>query len=574
MLFPEQTPIATEAHSGYSVFSRKYRPQNFAELIGQPDLVKTLTHALEAERVGHAYLFSGVRGVGKTTVARILAKSLNCKGADGENTAPVIASCGVCDACVGIAESRHIDVLEMDAASQTGIDNIREIIDSLKYKPVRARYKIIIMDETHMLSKAAFNGLLKTLEEPPPHVKFIFATTEIQKIPVTVLSRCQVLDLKKINAKDLHFCLRNVCEREKIAFESEALTLLVRAAAGSARDALSLLDRAVSGGSGAVLSDDIRGMLGGSDETALADVFENILSGDTAAALKRVGVLFAGGADAILFLKDLLRRTETLARLKHTGEPGEHEAITDEELEICKKQAQAFETPKLSRFWSVLIEALSVSQTAPDASAVCEMAIIRMSFGINAPDPIAILKQGFVLNPSAAATPVSGALAEAVDLQTATDPTSPQPAKIAPDLSSFEKLLSFLDEKRESLLKNRLEYDIRVSEYSDGVIRYSPATEKIDPRFVMETQNKLRTLTGKNWLISLADTGAEAGVSVAEKKRAFRSALKEKIEAHPFMQKIKDHFPGSIIEDVRHVAPVSFSSDDPGADEENRIDRE
>src|SRR5882724_817785 len=323
--------MSVKRGEAYRVLARKYRPSDFTGLIGQDALVKTLSNAFAGGRIAHAFMLTGVRGVGKTTTARITAKALNCIGPDGKRKEPTMTPCGVCEPCVAITESRHIDILEMDAASRTGIDDIREIIEGVRYAPAEARYKVYIIDEVHMLSKAAFNGLLKTLEEPPPHVKFIFATTEVRKVPVTVLSRCQRFDLRRIEAGRLAELMRGISAKEGIAIEEEALRLIARAAEGSARDGLSILDQAIAHASGTVETESVRGMLGLADRALIIDLFEEVMHGDVAAALPRLKQLYDVGADPAVVLEDLAGFTHLVTRLKLAPSALADEALSEEE---------------------------------------------------------------------------------------------------------------------------------------------------------------------------------------------------------------------------------------------------
>ncbi|MCW5752146.1 MAG: DNA polymerase III subunit gamma/tau, partial [Alphaproteobacteria bacterium] len=328
----------------YRVLARKYRPQTFAELVGQEAMVRTLTNAIESGRIAHAFILTGVRGVGKTTTARIIARALNCTGADGAG-GPTIEPCGQCDSCRRIAEDRHVDVQEMDAASRTGIDDIREIIESVRYAPASARFKIYIIDEVHMLSTQAFNGLLKTLEEPPPHVKFIFATTEIRKVPVTVLSRCQRFDLRRIEPETLIGHLAAIAERESVEAEREALTLIARAAEGSMRDGLSLLDQAIAHGGGRVLAAPVRDMLGLADRGQVYEVYEGAMRGDAAGAIASLGRQYDGGADPLVVLQDMLELTHWLTRIKVTPEAADDPTMADAERDSARQLAERLSMP-------------------------------------------------------------------------------------------------------------------------------------------------------------------------------------------------------------------------------------
>src|SRR5271155_4700660 len=363
----------------YRVLARKYRPQDFTGLIGQEALVKTLRNAFATGRIAHAFMLTGVRGVGKTTTARIIARALNCIGPDGKTTQPTIQPCGVCDPCVAIAESRHVDVQEMDAASRTGIDDIREIIEGARYAPASARYKVYIIDEVHMLSKQAFNGLLKTLEEPPPHVKFVFATTEIRKVPVTVLSRCQRFDLRRIPVGMLAAHYEKVARAEGISIEAEALATIARAADGSVRDGLSLLDQAIAQGDGGnVTAAQVADMLGVADRGQVFDLMEAVLEGRAADALALTDRAHLLGADLGVLLGDLLELTHTLSRLKTV--PALRTAQELAELERGRGAALAdrIGIPVLGRAWQMLLKGTAEIEAAPDRRSAAEMVLIRL----------------------------------------------------------------------------------------------------------------------------------------------------------------------------------------------------
>ena len=373
----------------YRVLARKYRPSDFDSLIGQEAMVRTLSNAIDSGRLAHAFVLTGVRGVGKTTTARIIAKALNCTEHDG----PSINPCGVCDNCKAISESRHVDVLEMDAASRTGVDDIREIIESVRYAPVSARYKIYIIDEVHMLSKNAFNALLKTLEEPPEHVKFIFATTEIRKLPVTVLSRCQRFDLKRVEADVLITHLAKLVDQEGCKAEDGALKLIARAAEGSVRDSLSLLDQAIAHGAGEVTESQVRDMLGLADRALVLDLFEQLMKGDVATGLSTLRHQYDAGADPAVVLNDLLEVTHWLTRLKVTPDTGTDTLVSEAERKQGGEMAQSLSMPHLTRAWQMLLKGLGEVRTAPSPIAAAEMVLIRLCYAANLPSPADLVKQ-------------------------------------------------------------------------------------------------------------------------------------------------------------------------------------
>lgn len=384
----------TEAGSGdaYRVLARKYRPKDFSTLIGQEALVRILTNAIESGRIAQAFILTGVRGVGKTTTARIIAKALNCTGADGSG-GPTATPCGRCDNCLSIAEDRHLDVIEMDAASNTGVDNIREVIDGARYRPVAARYKIYIFDEVHMLSKNAFNALLKTLEEPPEHVKFIFATTEIRKVPVTILSRCQRFDLRRVPIDQLFSHFKTISETENRTVEEDALTLVARAADGSVRDGLSILDQAIALSDGAVTAEQVRMMLGLADRAQVFDLFEAVMAGRAADALSMIGALYDTGADPSVILQDMLELTHWLTRAKLTPDIAERPSTPELERTRGLAMAQTLAMPVLTRCWQMLLKGLDETRAAPNPLQAAEMALIRLMHTASLPSPGELIKQ-------------------------------------------------------------------------------------------------------------------------------------------------------------------------------------
>ncbi|MGD0867129.1 MAG: DNA polymerase III subunit gamma/tau, partial [Rhizomicrobium sp.] len=383
-LAPTLPPLAKA--EAYRVLARKYRPQDFTGLIGQDALVRTLKNAFATGRIAHAFMLTGVRGVGKTTTARIIARALNCEGPDGKRKEPTIQPCGVCEPCIAIAESRHVDVQEMDAASRTGIDDIREIIEGVRYAPASARYKVYIIDEVHMLSKQAFNGLLKTLEEPPPHVKFIFATTEIRKVPVTVLSRCQRFDLRRIETDELVAHLESISQKESVNIERAALALIARAAEGSVRDALSLLDQAIAHDEEhAITAESVRDMLGLADRGRILDLFEKTMGGKVQEALAGLTELYDRGADPLVVMQDLLETTHFLTRVKVA--PGA-EGFFDGGSGEAKRAAEIatkLPVPALTRAWQILLKGLFEVRDAVRPIAAAEMALIRLAYAADLP---------------------------------------------------------------------------------------------------------------------------------------------------------------------------------------------
>ena len=374
------------APSAYRVLARKYRPETFADLVGQDAMVRTLKNAFAADRIAQAFIMTGIRGTGKTTTARIIAKGMNCIGPDG-NGGPTTEPCGQCEHCVAIMEGRHVDVMEMDAASNTGVGNIREIIDSVHYRAASARYKVYIIDEVHMLSTGAFNALLKTLEEPPEHVKFIFATTEIRKVPVTVLSRCQRFDLRRIEPEIMIGLMRKIASAESAEITDDALALITRAAEGSARDATSLLDQAISHGAGETTADQVRAMLGLADRGRVLDLFDLVLRGDAAGALHELSSQYSDGADPMAVLRDLAEITHWVSVVKITPDAAEDPTVSPQERARGLTMAEALPMRVLTRLWQMLLKSLDEVAAAPNAMMAAEMAIIRLTHVADLPSP-------------------------------------------------------------------------------------------------------------------------------------------------------------------------------------------
>ena len=566
----------TEPAQPYRVLARKYRPADFTGLIGQEALVRTLSNAFATGRIAHAFMLTGVRGVGKTTTARIIARALNCIGADGKGKEPTIQPCGVCEPCTSIAESRNVDVQEMDAASRTGIDDIREIIEGVRYAPVAARYKVYIIDEVHMLSKQAFNGLLKTLEEPPPHVKFIFATTEIRKVPVTVLSRCQRFDLRRIDSAELAAYLATLAEKEKVKIEEDALALIARAAEGSARDGLSLLDQAIAHGEGDMITaDTVRQMLGLADRGRVLDIFENLMGGKLAEALTDLGGLYGAGADPLAVTQDLLETTHFLTRVKVAPaaqgffDGGSGEAKRAAEL------AAKLSVASLTRAWQILLKGLFEVRDATRPISACEMVLIRLAHAAELPPTDKLVKD--LMESGSIPAPRGGGGAPAPSSSSRVPVASgaamlaraPMPAPSlngsAPTaaIRTLEDIVALCEPRSE--LRVNLEHNVHLVHLEPGRIEIRPNSRA--PRTLAnDLQQKLRGVTGERWTVSIASQGGAPTLS--EQKQAVKSARFEAVAQEPMVRAVLDRFPGAEIVAVRDTIAPDVAAPMPESDSE------
>jgi DNA polymerase-3 subunit gamma/tau len=571
-----EEPAQPARGEAYRVLARKYRPQDFTGLIGQEALVRTLSNAFATGRIAHAFMLTGVRGVGKTTTARIIARALNCIGPDGKRTEPTIHPCGVCDPCVAIAESRHVDVQEMDAASRTGIDDVREIIEGVRYAPASARYKVYIIDEVHMLSRQAFNGLLKTLEEPPPHVKFIFATTEIRKVPVTVLSRCQRFDLRRIETPELIAHLRAIADKEKIEIEDGALALIARAAEGSVRDSLSLLDQAIAHQEGhAIAADSVRGMLGLADRGRILDLFEKLMGGEISAALGELTELYDRGADPLAVMQDLLETTHFLTRVKVA--PGA-EGFFDGGSAEAKRAAELASTlavPALTRAWQMLLKGLLEVRDATRPIQAAEMALIRLAYAADLP-PTEKLVRDVMENgapsrpqgssrPSATGSHAAPALSNAPvrgERETTMLAAAPRlETDAGPVLRTLEDLAALAQDRGASVLKVHIENDMHLVRLEQGQIEFRPSVKA--PRTLSaDLAQKLKEWTGVRWVVSVAREGGQP--TIAEAKRSASQAKLDSVAQEPLVRAVLDRFPGAEIVHVtdRDGAPPATEGEE------------
>lgn len=532
----------------YVVLARKYRPQNFEDLLGQDALVQTLTNAIKNNRLHHAYILTGIRGVGKTTTARLIAKALNCTGLDGKG-GPTIHPCGVCENCKAIAAGRHIDVMELDAASRTGVDDIREILDGVRYKPTNARYKIYIIDEVHMLSKNAFNALLKTLEEPPAHVKFIFATTEIRKVPVTVLSRCQRFDLQRLTIEDLTKLFNKIVAAENLKAEDEALHMIAKAADGSARDGLSLLDQAISLGAGVVKTDIVKEMIGLADRSQTFELFEKLVLGDTKETIIKLQEQYKNGANPTTLLQDLINITHLLAKTKLVPSFVNDPSLSEAEKELCQRLGAKVSIAVLSKMWLMMIKGLGELQVAPVQIDALEMILIRIAYSASLPTPYELLndvKKNSNLSLSRPAAAATSAPAPVFRAAPAAEPDSE--LSNTPKFQAFDRLtdlVNYLEQKKMPLAEYALKNDVSVSEFSNGFIKMT-VSEKIHPDFILNLHKILTEATGLTWKIELS-RGA-LGVTLADLERAAEEEEKRNIMEYPLVKAIMAEFKGAKIE--------------------------
>jgi DNA polymerase-3 subunit gamma/tau len=531
---------APKPGAGYLVLARKYRPRTFEDLIGQDAMVRTIANAFALDRIPHAYILTGVRGVGKTTTARLLARALNYKSDTVDKPSVKLDPLGV--HCREIMESRHPDVFEMDAASRTGIGDIRELQEGVRYAPVSARTKVYIIDEVHMLSNQAFNGLLKTLEEPPPHVKFIFATTEIRKVPVTVLSRCQRFDLKRIAPDDLAAHLASICAKENVSVEPDGLALVARAAEGSVRDALSLLDQAIvqKGGAAPVSAADVREMLGLADRLRVADLLDAVLAGDARAALTEIRTQYDSGADPALVLRDLLEMAHEAARVQALG-PEARIVGGQDWAQRLKNIAAAASPAALSRIWQMLLKALEEAIRAPEPIAAAEMALVRLCAAAALPPPeeIARMLRGGPGLPAATARPAGAGEAPRVE---------------TPTINSFDDIIALIEAHRDIDLQVAVERYVRPSSVTKGLVAFQPAPGMPDD-LPSRIAQRLAAWTGERWEVR-AD--AEKGVeSFAERRAKERAQALEDLKRHPFVADALAAFPDAEIVDWKKTEPAA-----------------
>ncbi len=545
----------------YQVLARKYRPTRLSDLVGQEALVRTLSNAIETGRIAHAFMLTGVRGVGKTTTARIVARALNCVGADGKG-GPTIDPCGVCDHCVAIADDKHLDVIEIDAASNNGVQNVRELIEAVRYRPVSARYKIYIVDEVHMLSTQAWNALLKTLEEPPAHAKFLFATTEIRKVPVTVLSRCQRFDLRRFDQATLARHLAHIAELEGRTIAAGAAALLARAADGSARDGLSLLDRALAAVEGEVGEAQIQTLLGLADRAQIFDLFEEILKGDAPAALARAGDLYARGAEPLVVTQDLLNTAHALTRFKVAPALIDEAGLPETERVRGRAMAEALGVPVLTRTWQILLKGLGEVQTAPQPLAALEMLIVRLAYAANLPSPGDLVEKltkaggdgGAGARPGGGSGGAGGPRAIAGGRTATAAALQPREAPaadaVADQPQSFAALVALVQAKREGLLYGELYGRVRLVSFAPGRLSFAYPNAPRNLTLPTQLAERLREWTGQTWLVTLETQQAGAPTLAEQASQAVEDKKRAAAE-HPLVAAVLSAFEGSAIEAVR-----------------------
>ena len=567
---------------GYQVLARKYRPATFEDLIGQDAMVRTLKNAFLADRIAHAFVLTGIRGTGKTTTARIVAKGINCIGLDGTG-GPTTEPCGACDMCTSISKGRHVDVIEMDAASNTGVANIREIIDSVHYRAASARFKIYIIDEVHMLSTGAFNALLKTLEEPPEHVKFIFATTEIRKIPVTVLSRCQRFDLRRIEPEVMIAHLEKIADQEDVKVAGDALALIARGAEGSVRDAMSLLDQAIAHGVGETTADQVRAMLGLADRGRVLDLFDLVMRGDAAGALEELSGQYAEGADPVAVLRDLAEVTHWVSVIKISPQAADDPTVGPDERTRGLAAAQDLPMRAMTRMWQMLLKALEEISIAPNAMMAAEMAIIRLTHVAELPSPEELVRKlrSQPMNPPSGGGNSSGPTMQAGSgtvERSGTIGGTPSGSPVAmivgggqvqvspPNESQaldrfirFDQVIDLIRSKRDMKLLMEVESSVRLSKYSPGRIEFQP-TEMAPPDLAARLAQRLQIWTGVRWGVSVVSEGG--GETVVEQKAAQRSDLVGRAMQHPLVAAALLRFPGSEIHEIKTLEEITADPED------------
>ncbi|WP_407168129.1 DNA polymerase III subunit gamma/tau [Bradyrhizobium sp. ORS 111] len=578
---------APDAAKPYRVLARKYRPSSFEDLIGQEAMVRTVSNAFETGRIPQAWILTGVRGVGKTTTARILARALNYEKPDGSVKGPTIHMPDLGIHCQAIMESRHMDVLEMDAASHTGVDDVRQINDSVRYAPASARYKVYIIDEVHMLSTAAFNAFLKTLEEPPEHAKFVFATTEIRKVPITVLSRCQRFDLRRVEADVLMKHLGNIAAKERVEVEPEALGIIARAAEGSVRDSLSLFDQAIAHAAGEVKADAVRQMLGLADRTRVIDLFESLARGDIASAFAEFRAQYDVGADPVVVLSDLAEFVNFVTRVKVVPATADNVAFGETERVRAREFAAKLSMRVLSRMWQMLLKGITEVQAATRPAAAAEMVLVRIAYVADLPTPDEVIRMieqnggGAAPATSGASASSRGAPTSAISAMPSAPVRAPQaapradlaarPQMAAPAadaapvlrIASFPQLIALAGEKRDLMTKSALEADVRLVRIEDGQLEIA-LEPKASRGLVTDLSRKLELWTGRRWTVIISNEAGQP--TVRSQNELARNEHQRAAEADPRVQEVLARFPGTRVVEVRRLAaepPASDMIEDP-----------
>ncbi|MFA5040786.1 MAG: DNA polymerase III subunit gamma/tau [Bdellovibrionales bacterium] len=540
--------FSTETAPSYRVLARKYRPATFEQLIGQEAMVRTLSNAIETGRLPHAWILTGVRGIGKTTTARIIARALNCTGKDGKGQ-PTIHPCGECDSCRAILEDRHVDILEMDAASRTGVDDIRDIIEGVRYGPASARYKIYILDEVHMLSKPAFNALLKTLEEPPAHTKFIFATTEIRKVPITVLSRCQRFDLRRIDSETLVAHFLKISKMEKVKVEDEAIKMIALAADGSVRDGLSLLDQAIARGNGAVTAVDVKDMLGLADRGQSIALCRHVLRGEMKEALKIFESMQLSGSDPLQVLQDMCDLVHLLTRAQVIPDYAADTSLPEYDRQFLT-EAGDVKIPALARAWQILLKGINEVQLAPHPAQAAEMVLIRLSYAADLPPPADLVKQlrDAVTSGAVSQTPAPSGGGGKTKLalgggSIAVAASVPQ-VVVQQEALTFKEVVALFSEKREGALHALLYGQVHLVRCGQGLLEIRIG-EGAPPNFAGRIGKCLTEWTGQRWVVSLSGEAGEP--TLLEQERSAEAKRQERVREHPLMQAVFNSFPGAKI---------------------------
>ena len=541
----------------YRVLARKYRPTTFADLVGQEALVRTLKNAIETNRIAQAYILTGIRGVGKTTSARIIARALNCIGPDGKG-GMTTQPCGVCEHCKAIAEDRHVDVIEIDAASNTGVANVREIIETTRYNPTSARFKIYIIDEVHMLSNAAFNALLKTLEEPPERVKFIFATTEIRKVPTTVLSRCQRFDLRRVEPELLMQHFKNIIEKENVSAEEEALKLIARAADGSVRDGLSLLDQAIAHGGGNVTANFVRAMIGLADRAVIIGLYEQVMKGNIKQALDSFSKQYACGADPVIILQDLLELTHWLTRVKIAPELADDGSMAAEEQQRCLDMAKNLPMSVLTRTWQMLLKGLDETIKAPSTKQAAEMVLIRLAYAADLPTPGDLIKE-LKSNQTTLGTSSSSAHVETnknsfqsqwsgVRIAGNTAPAVQTQPQTTVMFNSLADIVAYAYKQNEMIFAYNVEKFVSVVSFEQGKIAFFPM-DRAPNNLAGELVEKLRQWTGRQWVVTVVNR--QGGQTLIQQAQTNAENLKKTMSQHSLVSAILKAFPNTKIDTIR-----------------------